>query len=58
MSRYRCPECGYVFDEDTGDEFEGYPPGTAFDSLPNDFTCPDCSVRGKEDFALVGAHEN
>ena len=28
MSQYRCPECGYVFDENKGDEHEGYPPGT------------------------------
>jgi rubredoxin len=50
MSRYRCPECGYLYDEDTGDAFEGYAPGTPFDSLPDDFTCPGCSVRDKQDF--------
>ena len=50
MSRYRCPECGYLYDEDTGDEFEGYAPGTPFDALPDDFTCPGCSVRDKRDF--------
>ena len=36
MSRYRCPECGYLYDEDAGDAFEGYAPGTLFDSLPDD----------------------
>jgi rubredoxin len=50
MSRYRCPECDYLYDEDTGDEFEGYAPGTLFDSLPDDFTCPGCAVRDKQDF--------
>ena len=25
----------------------------AFDSLPDDFACPDCSVRFKEDFVTV-----
>ncbi len=50
MSEYRCPECGYVYDEDAGDEFEGYTAGTAFTDLPADFVCPDCSVRGKKDF--------
>lgn len=51
--QYRCPECGYLFDEETGDDHEGYAPGTAFDSLPDGFTCPDCAVRCKEDFEKV-----
>ncbi|MBT8084351.1 MAG: rubredoxin [Woeseia sp.] len=50
MSVYQCPECDYRFDEDRGDHAEGYPPGTRFQSLPASFTCPDCSVRHKEDF--------
>ena len=50
MSDFKCPECGYVFSEEKGDEHEGYPPGTRFESLPEDFVCPDCSVRYKEDF--------
>ena len=50
MSSYRCPECGYIFDEAKGDPHEGYPPGTRFEELPDDFACPDCSVRFREDF--------
>ena len=50
MDRYRCPGCGYVFDEAEGDAHEGYPPGTLFEDLAEDFCCPDCSVREKEDF--------
>jgi len=53
MSRFRCPECGYLYDEDAGDDYEGYPAGTAFDALPDDFVCPDCAVRGKQDFERV-----
>jgi rubredoxin len=53
MSQYRCPECGYVYDEKIGDEFEGFPPGTPFAELPSDFACPDCSVREKIDFEKV-----
>jgi rubredoxin len=52
MAQYRCPECGYTFDEEKGDMREGYPPGP-FEDLPDDFTCPDCSVRYKEDFERV-----
>ena len=53
MSRFKCPECGYCYSEEQGDEREGYPPDTPFSSLPDDFACPDCSVRYKEDFELV-----
>ena len=53
MSEYKCPECGYSFNEDEGDLHEGYLPGTPFESLPDDFACPDCSVRFKEDFVLI-----
>lgn len=50
MARYRCPECAYLYDESLGDEHEGYPPGTPFDALPQEFACPDCAVRSKSDF--------
>jgi len=53
MTDYKCPECGYVFSEDRGDEHEGYPPGTRFQSLPDDYVCPDCAVRCKDDFEAV-----
>lgn len=42
-----------MFDENVGDEFEGYPAGTLFESLPDDFVCPSCSVRAKADFEKV-----
>ena len=54
MGRYRCPGCNYTYDEQQGDAHEGYPPGTSFESLPAEFTCPDCAVRYKEDFLPVG----
>lgn len=50
LHRYRCPGCGYVYDEAAGDDHEGYPPGFPFQELPDDFVCPDCAVRYKEDF--------
>lgn len=50
MSEFKCPECGYTYDEESGNAHEGYAPGTRFDALPDDFACPDCSVRFKEDF--------
>ena len=53
MGKYRCPGCDYTYDEAQGDSHEGYPAGTAFESLPEDFTCPDCAVRYKVDFEPV-----
>ena len=50
MAVYQCPGCQYRFDEARGDAHEGYPPGTLFETLPEEFTCPDCCVRYKEDF--------
>ncbi|QGN58728.1 rubredoxin [Nostocoides sp. HKS02] len=53
MSEFRCPGCGYVYDETVGNEREGFPPGTPWASVPDDWTCPDCAVRDKVDFEPV-----
>lgn len=53
MARYRCPECGYVYDEAVGDEDEGFPAGTPWSQIPDDWACPDCAVQDKPDFELV-----
>ena len=53
MSCYQCPDCGYIYDETRGDAHEGYPPGMKFADLPEEFVCPDCAVRYKEDFVSL-----
>lgn len=53
MQNYRCPCCGYVYDQTKGDPYDGYPPGTPFATLPDSWQCPDCSVREKPDFEPV-----
>jgi alkane 1-monooxygenase len=50
---YRCPDCGYLYDEATGHPREGFSPGTPFSSVPDDWNCPDCGVRDKVDFTPV-----
>ena len=50
MSRWRCPGCGYVYDEEAGHPREGFPPGTPWSEVPDDWACPDCGVRDKVDF--------
>ncbi|WP_405238387.1 rubredoxin [Lentisalinibacter orientalis] len=54
LARYECPDCGYVYDEASGDDHEGYPPRMKFRDLPEEFVCPDCAVRYKEDFVRIG----
>ncbi|MEU0495658.1 rubredoxin [Mycobacterium sp. NPDC006124] len=50
MSVYRCPGCDFVYDEAKGAPREGFPAGTPWDQVPDDWTCPDCAVREKIDF--------
>lgn len=50
MAAYRCPGCGYLYDEARGAAREGFPPGTAWADIPEDWACPDCAVRDKIDF--------
>ncbi|MBW1944470.1 MAG: rubredoxin [Deltaproteobacteria bacterium] len=49
MDKYVCNVCGYVYDPDAGDPDNGVAPGTAFDDVPDDWTCPVCGA-GKSDF--------
>ena len=50
--KYVCDVCGWIYDEEVGDEDQGIAPGTKFEDLPEDFLCPLCSV-GKELFSEV-----
>lgn len=50
---YRCPDCGYLYDERAGHPREGFPAGTPWSQVPDDWHCPDCGVRDKVDFVPV-----
>ncbi|MEM2934954.1 MAG: rubredoxin [Candidatus Thermoplasmatota archaeon] len=52
MKKYKCVVCGYIYDPEEGDIENGIPPGTPFEALPADWTCPVCGA-GKEDFEEV-----
>lgn len=41
MDKYVCA-CGYVYDPAVGDPEHGIQPGTPFEELPADWTCPVC----------------
>ena len=49
MKKYICTVCEYIYDPEQGDPESGIEPGTAFEDIPDDWTCPLCGV-GKEDF--------
>ena len=45
MDRYVCSVCGYVYDPAEGDPENGIEPGTRFEDLPADWTCPVCGAE-------------
>ena len=49
MDKYVCTVCGYVYDPVEGDRDNGVAPGTSFDSISEDWVCPECGV-GKDMF--------
>jgi rubredoxin len=49
MDKYVCQVCGYVYDPNAGDPENGIEPGTKFEDLPDDWTCPVCGAS-KDDF--------
>jgi flavin reductase (DIM6/NTAB) family NADH-FMN oxidoreductase RutF/rubredoxin len=44
MEKYTCSICGYVYDPEQGDPDSGIPTGTAFEDLPDSWTCPVCGA--------------
>ena len=53
MKKYVCNVCGYVYDPAKGDPGNGIAAGTAFEDLPDTWSCPDCGV-GKDEFSPMG----
>jgi rubredoxin len=49
MKKYKCIICGYIYDPEEGDPDGGISPGTPFDDIPDDWTCPLCGAM-KDDF--------
>jgi rubredoxin len=49
MKKYVCTVCGYIYDPADGDPENNVAPGTAWEDVPDDWTCPECFV-GKDEF--------
>jgi rubredoxin len=41
---FQCGTCGFIYDEAEGLPDEGFPPGTRWGDIPDDWVCPDCSM--------------
>jgi flavin reductase (DIM6/NTAB) family NADH-FMN oxidoreductase RutF/rubredoxin len=51
-AKYQCSVCGFIYDPEEGDPHSGIPPWTAFEDIPDDWTCPICGVS-KKDFFMI-----
>lgn len=52
MKKWQCDICGWIYDEALGLPEENIPAGTAWDDIPDDWTCPDCG-EAKSEFDMV-----
>ena len=52
MKKYRCTICGYIYDPEQGDDTQGIKPGTPFEKLPDEWTCPLCGAT-KDQFEEI-----
>lgn len=52
FNRYKCLNCGYIYDEAEGWPDDGILPGTRWSEVPGDWICPDCGSE-KRDFDMV-----
>lgn len=46
-TRYLCSLCSYIYDESRGEPHRGIKPGTKFEDLPEDYSCPVCAMDPK-----------
>ncbi|WP_045223772.1 rubredoxin [Methyloterricola oryzae] len=52
FKKYVCVVCGYIYDEELGEPEAGLAPGTRWEDVPEDWSCPDCGAS-KGDFELM-----
>ena len=48
MAKYICKLCGYVYDEEKGDNDNNIKAGTSFEDLASDWVCPLCLAEKDE----------
>jgi rubredoxin len=52
FKRYKCLNCGYIYDEAIGWPDEGIVAGTRWADVPEEWICPECGSE-KRDFDMV-----
>jgi len=52
MKMWQCLVCGLVYEEELGWPEDGIAPGTRWEDVPADWTCPECGVT-KAEFEMV-----
>ncbi len=52
MAKYICTVCGYEYDPEVGDIDSDIAPGTVFEDIPDDWSCPVCGAT-KAEFEIV-----
>ena len=50
--RFKCLNCGYIYDEAEGWPDDGIAPGTRWRDVPDDWICPECGSE-KRDFEMI-----
>jgi rubredoxin len=50
--KYQCTICGFVYDEALGFPEDGIAPGTKWEDVSDEWTCPDCDIT-KLDFKMM-----
>lgn len=45
MKEYVCTMCRYTYYPEEGDPDNGIRPGTPFDNIPENWTCPVCGIE-------------
>ncbi len=56
MQKFVCSDCDYEYDPAVGDPTQGIAPGTAFDDLPDTWTCPECGATKAEFYPVLEAN--
>jgi rubredoxin len=54
MKRYWCLTCGWIYEDVAGAPEEGIAPGTKWEDVPDDYTCPACGAT-KADFVMMAS---
>jgi rubredoxin len=52
MKTWQCLVCGFIYEEEKGWPEEGIPPGTRWEDVPADWSCPECGAT-KGQFEMI-----